>query len=117
MEPAKLKSLTLIEENDKYYLSAVYRVEDDNGTWELSYPRIELTINKKFAPLLSAEYGTGCNDFVIDLGFGDLPLREIRKGVYAEKKLIEEKIHDMTVSEIEKALGYKVRIIEEEAQK
>lgn len=117
MESVILKSLTLIKENDRYYLSAVYRVEDDNGTWELSYPRIELTINKKFLPLLRAEYGTSFNEVVIDLGFGDLPLKEIGKGVYAEKKLIEEKIHDMTVSEIEKALGYKVRIIGEEAQK
>lgn len=113
MESAILKSLTLIKENDRYYLSAVYLVEDDNGTWELSYPRIELTINKNFAPLLSAD----CDEIVINLGFGNLPLREIRENTYAEKKLIEEKIHDMTVSEIEKALGYKVRIIEEEAPK
>lgn len=113
MESAKLKSLTLIRENDRYYLSAVYRVEDDNGTWELSYPRIELMINKNFAPLLSATYGADFNEIVIDLGFGDLPLKEIRKGIYAERKLIKEKVHDMTVSEVEKALGYKVRIIEE----
>lgn len=117
MEPAKLKSLTLIRENDQYYLSAVYRVEDDNGTWELSYPRIELAINKNFAPLLSSEYGADFNEIVIDLGFGNLPLKEIRKNTYVERKLIKEKVHDMTVAEIEKALGYKIRIIGEETQK
>lgn len=49
----------------------------------------------------------------INLGFGELPL-EGDPGYTIET--ICEKIHDVTIEEIEKKFGYKIRIIKEKDQ-
>ena len=40
-----------------------------------------------------------------------------KDGVLGTEKIIEEKTKDMTIAEIEKALGHKVRIVKEGSKK
>lgn len=118
MENVRLTSLMLIRENDGYFLRATYQFEDERGIWEETYPRICLPICTSSRPMINCQFGSSAcaNNITVDLGFGELPLKEIRKNVYAERKLIKEKIHDMTISEIEEKLGYKIKIIGEKGE-
>ncbi len=98
-----------------YYLSAVYRHETDSGVYEFTVPRIVLPISDD--PILKRSTPgrtryTWAYDS-IDLGFGDLFLHPDEDGHIFYEKFIKEKIHDMTLDEIEKKLGYKVRVVSE----
>lgn len=53
----------------------------------------------------------GCHDFVFaNIGFGDRELIS-KDGVYYTVKLLKTKTKEMTLDEIEKKLGHKVKII------
>lgn len=94
-----------------HYLSAKYRIEDNSSIRELNIPKIRLKINHGFVEI-KHEDGS-CFTPRINMGFGDLPLDHYRDqvGVYFTEKVLEEKVHEMTVDEIEKKLGYKVKIV------
>ena len=113
-----LKDLQLHKKEDEkcveYYLSAVYHDENDAGIWEIIIPHIVL-------PLYSDHISVSHNpclwkENTVDLGFGDLPMLLDENGHMYYQKLIKEKIHDLTLSEIEKKLGYKVRIVSEKKE-
>lgn len=109
----KLVSLTLHEnKNDcpRYYLQAVYEVEDERGLHKLTIPRIALPVTNG-GPTITIESGHfGDEVATIDIGFGEVLLYK-HEGAYAVTELLEEKVHDMTVEDIEKKLGYKVRVV------
>lgn len=100
---SKLKRLELKKDGSGYYLSAIYEFENEAGVHRAIFP-IEL-LN---SPVISRE-DWRCPG-KIDLGFGELPL-EGDPGYTI--KTIREKVHDVTIEEIEKKLGYKIRIVKE----
>ena len=52
------------------------------------------------------------DDCTIDMGFGPcMVTKGGRANVYFTETVIEEKTHEMTLDEIEKKLGYKVKIV------
>lgn len=107
------------EEIDKgaewYYLSAVYQYENERGVYEVNVPRIELPISGDL--IMRHDIGIfGPCRHTIDIGFGDLDIFPDKHGNNFYEKCIKEKIHDMTLDEIEKKLGYKVRVVSEKEE-
>lgn len=116
MNDLKLKDLQLYKENDKYYLAAVFDQEDEKGVYELSVPKILFPI----APSCSMDVDVGTTIFgvlynTVAVDFGVVRLRaqpfDSARTCYTEK-LISEKAHEMTLEEIEKELGYKIKLKE-----
>lgn len=99
-----------------YYLKAEYLRENDKGLYKGTIPRIALPVNLDSIRICQdhpncGHYGYYINT-TIDLGFGKLLImRDPRENYTHKEELIEEKIHDLTLEEIEKKLGYKVRIV------
>lgn len=117
MSDLKLKDLQLYKEDDKYYLSAIFDQEDEAGFYELSVPKILFPI----APNCSIDINVGTNIFgvlynntvAVDFGVVRLYANPFdNEGNLYTKKLISEKAHEMTLEEIEKELGYKIRLKE-----
>ena len=117
----KLKDLQLHKEklsefSETYYLSAVYHYEDNAGFYEVTIPRIVLPICKPSIKQNMYYYDT-MPECHIDIGLGDLRMVPDKEGNCYYQKLIREKVHDMTLEEIEKKLGYKVRVVSEKVEK
>ena len=116
MRNLKLKDLQLYKENDRYYLSAIFDQEDKAGFYEVSVPKILLPIS----PNCSIDIDVGTTIFgvlyetvAVDFGIVKLyaePFDSARS--FYTKKLISEKVHEMTLEEIERELGYKIKIKE-----
>lgn len=122
----ELKNLELIqdEKTKKYYLSAVFRIEDKFTIKELTVPRIALDIkdspiiNETTEPLPGQSWYPYYKAMYIDMGFGSLRLESATVKGYAGNmyylmKTIEEKTQELTLSEIEKKLGYKIKLVSE----
>ena len=100
-----LTDLKLQKDSDgQYYLSAKYHVDEEHRTKECIFPKIILPVDQTHAPLITAcarERETN-----VDIGFGSLPVP-----VPPIEKVIEEKVQELTVEEIEKKLGHKIKIV------
>lgn len=115
-----IKDLQLYKEDDKYYLSALFSHEDKNGYYELSVPKIVLPISECCAvnqTIDSYDYRCATRHTVsANLGFGELSVKPFDDdGNFFKLTCLEEKRYKMTLSEIEKALGYKIELQEESA--
>lgn len=98
-----------------YYLSTKFKVEDEHSIREVNVPKIRLLINpnqlylRTEADLYSCGYRAWAN-----LGFGELPMEfetvDGNKVLYTET-ILEEKYAEMTLDEIEKKLGHKIKIV------
>lgn len=115
MRDLKLKDLQLYKElNDKYYLSAVFDQEDETGFYEISVPKIDLEINASECYIKEDKtyiFSQPFHTVTVDFGGIELNARPSweDKSFY-NKKLISEKRREMTLEEIEKELGYKIKI-------
>ena len=94
-----------------HYLSAKYRIEDNSSIRELDIPKIRLKINPGRVEIRHDDMSYFTPR--INMGFGELPLDHYRDqvGVYFTERVLEEKVHEMTLDEIEKKLGYKVKVV------
>lgn len=111
-EKIRLKSAELFKDDEleTHYLKLIYEVECKQGIKEITFPKVSLMI-----PHMTIElnYESMIGVTIPSLMFGYEPhqLLEDESGSYMYERLIEENIHDMTLDEIEKELGYKVRIV------
>ena len=113
----KLNDLQLYQENNKYYLSAKFFYEDKRGYYELSIPKIELPVSSSCCEVnLNSGYDVLDVPYKIvdvDFGFGLLYAKQFNdKGDFFTLTCLEEKVHEMTLDEIEKELGYKIKLKE-----
>lgn len=121
----KLKSVELVEENNQFYLDAIYDKENEGIKSEIHIPRIEIPfVRSDIDEDKQKSYGTisistSCEDGYyheasINLGKGDLPLKKVEgpngKYIFYTEQYLER---EMTVEEIEKQLGYRVKIVGE----
>lgn len=105
----KIENLELIKENDgKYYINLSMVVESDLSVDRLKI-KLELPINDKCIIVDSDINSYGCRNFYVDLGFGDL--RCVNDKIEYEN--IYKKEQEMTLSEIERKLGYKIKLVSE----
>lgn len=109
MENVMLKSFNVFEEDGMYFAHIVYRYEDAKGLWELTVPKLHIPL-KPYSFKIKTDTAEG----PIDIDFGKWRMYPVDGDIYAENVLISEKIHDMTVEEIEEKLGYRVRIVKGE---
>lgn len=111
MTKRELKDLQLYKSDtyDQYYLSAIYTEENEHGVYEVTIPKIFLPINNH--ELIIDDRSP--QRLYIDLGFGECRMCLDDNGNFYYKRVIEEKIHELTISDIEKKLGYKVKIVSE----
>ena len=113
----KLTDLKLYQENNNYYLSAKFLHEDKKGYYEVSIPKIDLHVSPNCEVNISGGhdcFGAPYKIVDVDFGFGLLyakPFNE--KGNFFTTTCLEEKVHKMTLTEIEKELGYKIELQKE----
>lgn len=111
----ELTDLTLNKDDIGYYLTAKFKVEDEHSIREAKFPKIRLNINESRLSVKTETSDYDLRDYAwADIGFGMLPLDyEIVDGLkvaYTEK-ILEEKYTEMTLDEIEKKLGHKIKIV------
>lgn len=114
-----VRLVELVKDNGKYYLHLVYRVEDDSKIEEYEVPKVEIPIDLSHVPninYIKNKYdGERCY-----LNAGYHPELRVLPGetkeanhVFYTVKTIEEKRKELTIEEIEKELGYKIKIVGE----
>lgn len=103
----KIEKLNLLNENDKYYLDVALLVETEDSINRCK-SKLILPINEgNFSIVLNSAYGR--RESFFNLGFGELQCVDNNY----EIEVIKEKPHEMTISDIEKNLGYKIKIVSE----
>lgn len=111
----ELKKFETVKDGDRYYINAKYEVTDDYGNiYERIYDHIPLDVCSIHTPIIGKE-----NDMIysgiattVDFGFGELVCNRKTK---FEEHLIYEATKEMTLEEIEKKLGHKVKIVAKDA--
>lgn len=129
-EPGELKSAKLFKEDDEYFLELRYECKDNLGIHEIIIPKMELPIWTSRTPFLQTEQ---VSNFLLPrpdtvyASFGDFKLKLHSKDVKVKTidgndivdntcyltNMIREKKHKMTLSEVEKKLGYKIELVSE----
>lgn len=112
-EKAELKNVKLVENSYGYCLDITYRVEDDKEVREFNIPCLQLPLNPHTFKIRNDcdEYS---NFYIADVGYGPMKMfgtvaRD--RGECYTIKVLETKTKEMTLEEIEKKLGHKVKII------
>ena len=116
VDKLELKKFELLKDERGYYLSAKYMVEDKHSIREVDIPKIRLKLDEECFHIKTMHDPHGCYRVAnIDLGFGELPLdwdkNEDGLAYLYREKILQEKYTEMTMDEIEKKLGYKVKIV------
>ena len=115
MSKTTLENIELHHDKAGYYLSAEYLIETETEVAQLRIPRIAFEVDTGSVTIHQTDH----IDY-IDIGLIDsLPLSKGRdkktgKDVYYIREIIETKTKEMTVAEIEKKLGYKIKIVSED---
>ena len=119
-EDVQLESVCLNHDDDGYSLNIVYLVEDETCVERYTLSRVRLPINNYSFTIKAEDYGFRRNPKV-DVGFGFRELLPDADGFCYIVDLIENKPKEMTLEmtleEIEKKLGHKVKIISKEEAK
>ena len=113
----KLMDVKLVKENGNYFLDLTYQHEDDKAIYETNIPRVYLPLSEHGFEYWSFDVGCHTNkEHAINLGFGELRLLKDKNGAVFTTAIVEEKTKEMTIEEIEKALGHKVKIVGEKEE-
>ena len=122
----KLTNIELVEDDGQYYLSVEYLIEDENRIEKVTIPRVEVPFNSKTFPEFKETYDEECWEistfgqriacpprtyWTIKTGYGNTAKISRLNGISYTVEIIKEKEHEMTIEEIEKKLGYKVKIV------
>ena len=110
------------EEDGYFYIKLVYTYEAVDGIHKLIIPKISTLISDDYMPDITHEHSFS-GDELIQATFlnkpyflkqGDIPEFGVTSHVHWADKLIEPKPKTMTIEDIEKALGYPVKIVTKE---
>ena len=113
---ATIKDLQLYKENNQYYLSALVNHEDKSGIYEISIPKIKFPVSRNcIIEKSTAERNyKPCTIVSIDFGLGKLYAEPFdNDGNHYTMTCVEEKVHKMTLADIERELGYKIELKED----
>lgn len=119
----KLKKAEIYNEDNTYYLNVIYIRDTDTMISEINVPRILLPLDKTNCLINIDRYnidilGRPIDNVTFRLYNGiALPVYKATGNVYFTEKILEYKTKEMTLSEIEKKLGYKIKILSEENKK
>lgn len=118
---SKLVEITPFQDEDsRWFLKLVYEYEDAHGKYKRIFPKVGLPFPSFAVPLWKVAYPGDSHGELYIACFEHVPLYEatcdlaIGRGVTIESTMfdisIEEKTREMTVSEIEEQLGYKIKM-------
>lgn len=112
----RLTDIQFFEEGGEYFFNVKYQYEDDKSVREINIPKLRIPIAKDRVVIGKDNYWSKYN--TADIGFGRQLMCETRVnsticGAYIER-IIEEKPKEMTIAEIEKKLGHRIKIVLEE---
>lgn len=106
------------EKNKKLFLKLVYVAENKYGVFEITIPKVLLDISTKHVPKIISRSSSGyvClpSNSMLSTGKMVYFLDNDKDNNVCTVKKVEDKIHEMTISEIENKLGYKIKIINDE---
>ena len=101
----EIENIELVEEDNKYYINLSVIIETESSV-DRCKAKLELPFNMDAIKISRGMCGYGT---FVDLGFGDL--RCVDDKIKYEN--ICKKEHEMTLSEIERKLGYKIKLVSE----
>lgn len=125
-ENVKLVDATTYQvENGTWYMELQYEYEDESGVHRRYYPKVEFPF---FCGMLPTEefssdrfgrseltIGLFTNEVAVFRGNFSNPMTgQIMRDVCVIDNLIKPAVHEMTIEEIEKELGYKIKIVNKE---
>lgn len=118
-----LKKADIFREGDEWFMHLEYEYEDNRGKHLVTLPKVDFPCSLKYTPNIDF-----CN-WMVTLNLKELasikiseslnlhednvtdPLTNKTINAFFTDIIVEPKIHDLTLDEIEKKLGYKVRIV------
>ena len=110
-----------------WFMSLTYSYDDTDGRHELIYPKVEFPFTTKEFPHTYTEDDccwenrmlmTTVHDHIVYKGVPiDPRTAKTLDACYMADILVEPKVCEMTLEEIEKKLGYKVKIISDKGEK
>lgn len=121
-----LKEKEVFVENSQLYLKLVYQYEDNIGVRELIIPKMKLGINANITPCITTEghyiyldYHASYYSNKFELHRSDIVIKKNGETHLCENaayviNTIKEKPRELTLSEIEKKLGYKIKLVSED---
>lgn len=104
-ENNRLEDAKIYKENGRFYTKLIYICENDEGKYRLTFPKVEFPFQNRNISI------TGVNS----ASYLDLPTDKCRicsnSGEQFTIEQIEQYPKEMTLEEIEKKLGHKVKIV------
>lgn len=109
------------QENNRFYGKIKARGADEKGVWELEIPKVFTGFSIGYPIFFDTVYApdfmrepvkraiVNGQRFNIEKAFDT----QTKSDILYKMNLVESVVHDMTIEEIEKKLGYKIRIIKE----
>jgi hypothetical protein len=119
----ELYSITPFKEDDCWYLKLIYKYEDKNGKHTVVIPKTSIPFSQRYLPvirslpsyneyLLEPPYIVCRDSMMLYKSTCDLASeRGVKEPAYYFNIITEYATKEMTLDEIEKELGYKVKII------
>ena len=126
MENVRLNQRSVYIENGRIFLCLSYLYNDEKGTHEFLMPKIDLGLSPiRFSLHRNEEFNRGfCAGahLLNDNGCSFLllpkyvPVDGVNRAVSYIDKITKPAVHEMTLEEIEKELGYSVKIVNKKGE-
>lgn len=115
-----------------WYMRLIYGYEDEKGKHEVVLPKVKLPIPTEYIPIPASSDRGACfglyhNNGCYIPGLDDIPVYEdtwhgavlkgVKEAACAFDIITNPAVQELTVEEIEKRLGYKVKIVGKENEK
>ena len=112
MVKSKLTKYELYEENGRLFMRLVYENEDEHRIAETEILKVDTMIRTDYEPILEQSLYSYDEAVFMKCGDNTYPLYKVSNN-YTLHRVIKEKPTEMTLEEIEKKLGYKIKIVSE----
>ena len=117
-----LKKADIFREGDGWFMHLEYEYEDNRGKHLVTLPKVDFPLSLEYPNIDFCDcmdpFGLEKSAFIeihenLNLHKGNVtdPLTNKTINAFYTDIIVEPKIHDLTLDEIEKKLGYKVRIV------
>lgn len=107
----KITSVKLNEDQHYYSLDIKYEMETSSEIREFHLPKVRLPLKNDYFWVGTNYTGRYLLDCEVDVGFGTTKLNPDDKDKFYYERVIKTKTKEMTLEEIEKKLGHKVKIV------
>lgn len=116
----KLENVEVYTSDGHVRLKLIYVCEKEDGFYRVAIPNVDTTIPINAIPQItlydypvteSSKAYIYADDVCLPIHDGSIPEFDNINHVYFAEKFVSHKVREMTLEEIEKKLGYKVRIV------